>query len=583
MKKLSLILLLLALVLATAIACQESDDPKDTADSVTTDAVTTDGAAETTKEPETEPPVTLAGSDGVPVTDEALHGWFEYGGNLTLRDKFTVGARDSISISMAKNEMEGFQYILASNKSYDGLRCEVSTLTDGNGNTLEGTVHVAWNVYVDQSLGGWSRGFTPTALLEQDDPYQGGTFDIVSGRSKTLYVLYKTDVNTVPGVYTGRLEIKQGDRVILDGEVSVTVWNIYYDEKTECITNIGYGFSWDWWEDPAPASAPDCKVDPHWQEAYADFLLSYRMSPGILPYNSLLTDDIAAKYLDNPRTTLVSIMFGYLYTLKFEDRLDELVAQYEAAEANGWLDKINLCIGDEPKEIDAVDNDKVMAELLSQYYPTTRFGVPTYVPLTKDDKNLIERYAEFSTLHIPKKRLLQEEPELLASCQKLKEERDDTVLWYVAGNEEWNAIDVLPCIPSTLQRIMFWQQYQNDIDGFLVWQTNYWEGYPDFWAEGYEETKPGPSAFKEPTGNGCAVLWNPTNQQPLPTFNAEGLRDGIEDFQLMRMAEEVIGKDTVMEMVERITTSISEYTTDAELLAQVRNELAEALLTATAQ
>ena len=46
------------------------------------------------------------------------------------------------------------------------------------------------------------------------------------------------------------------------------------------------------------------------------------------------------------------------------------------------------------------------------------------------------------------------------------------------------------------------------------------------------------------------------------------------------MAEKVLGKDAVMAQVERITTAINRYTSDPELLYQVRNDVAEMLETA---
>ena len=79
------------------------------------------------------------------------------------------------------------------------------------------------------------------------------------------------------------------------------------------------------------------------------------------------------------------------------------------------------------------------------------------------------------------------------------------------------------------------------------------------------------------------MVWDPLTQEPTSTLGLEGVRDGVEDFQLLRMAERVLGTEATKDYVRRITTSITSYTKDAELLAQVRNELAEALLAAMEQ
>jgi urease gamma subunit len=63
----------------------------------------------------------------------------------------------------------------------------------------------------------------------------------------------------------------------------------------------------------------------------------------------------------------------------------------------------------------------------------------------------------------------------------------------------------------------------------------------------------------------------------------EAVRDGIEDFQLMKMAEEVLGREAVLEYVRRITTDLYTFEKDAAILEQVKTELAQALLNATAQ
>jgi len=571
MKKLLTIFLLLLLTVCVAVACNDADKKESDTDGTTTAAQTTD-AETTTEAAETDPPA-LMGSDGTVITDEELHGWLAYGGTQTLRKRFTVETRDTIAIGMAKNEMQGFQYVMAANVAYEGLRCEVSTLTDGQGNALDGTVSVAWTMYTLPS------DHLPFALLEQDNEYQGGTFDVEAGCSKTLYIRYITDANTVPGTYTGTLEIKQGDTVLKSHEIAVTVWNIYYDEATEALVPFGFGFSWDYWEPPVPASAPDMREEPEWEFVYADYLLQYRMSPSRLPNDRLITDPIAAKYYNNPRMNFVHLF--NINSGQTQSQQEEIAAQYETAKQNGWLDKINIAAGDELTELDYFF---YRVNTVKPLFPTTQFGAALLINIPSPNGNIIEQMADYTTVHIVKKSFFSGAPEILESCMRLKEERGDKVLWYVCGDEGLQQIDATAGTPGTYQNILFWQQYLYNIDGLLYWCTNYWEGLPDFWARDFVDRD---FSFKEKKemnyGNGCTFVWDPITGDPVPTMSAEGLRDGIEDFQLMKMAEEVLGKDTVLEYVKRITTSYTEFTKDGELLAQVRAELAEALLAATAQ
>ncbi len=523
----------------------------------------------------------------IPLT-ESLHGWFDYGSALVMRDEFAATNRDSIEVLMAKNEKEGFQYILSSTQNHDDLRCEVSALSDGNGNTLEGTVYVAYNLYTRKAGNyPYSRGSRPFALLEQDNAYVGGTFDVVANRAKTLYVHYETTKDTVPGTYTGKLEIKQGDTVLTEGDVSVTVWDLCYEEETANKVIFGVGYSmWDTKEHNGtqlvgPENAPDFKIigdgtavdNMEVCEQFMDFMLEYRLSPTTLPHKDGLLSESAAKYLDNPRVTYMNL-----------SDTTNLALQYEKAEEEGWLDKIFFAEFDEPHEDWHVDHILHTANMNNRIFPTSNHMNPFYMDLPKDGKNLSERLGEVSSLHCAKSGCFDEGNALGASLMKLKAERGDTVLWYTCGDNPAQTIDLLPFFPGTIQRTLFWQQYLYDIDGYLLWNTTNWYGQDNIWEDGYEEKKHKmASSLMGPTGNGVLIYFDPITKEPIPTLGLMSVSDGIEDYQLFAMAEEALGRDTVLTYIKRITTSLKEYNTDAEVLMQVRNELAQALLEATAQ
>jgi len=148
--------------------------------------------------------------NGATITDDTLRGWLAYGSALYHRDHFAVESRDTITLGMAKNEAEGFEYLLAANRDYKGLTCRVSDFTDGKSNTLAPSVYVAWYTDVFKTDVMHETGFYPDALLPIDDPYQGGTFDVHAGRSQMLYIKVKTDKDTPHGSYTATLEILDG-------------------------------------------------------------------------------------------------------------------------------------------------------------------------------------------------------------------------------------------------------------------------------------------------------------------------------------------------------------------------------------
>ncbi len=543
-KRIFLLLPVVLACLAVAVACSNQD-----------------GEA-TAATPNEKTPITL---------DAELHGWFEQGSALIHRDKFEAMSCDAVSLSMAKNEKEAFQYILASTAAHEDLRCEVSDLTDGKGNTLKGTVYVAWNVYIRKAYGSYERGLTPSALLEQDNAYQGGTFDLKANCSKTVYVLYETTKDTVPGTYTGKLEIKQGNRVVKTGDVTVAVWDIYYDEATECISMYQYGYIGQG-SGAVPGTAPNFRSRPELYEIYADYLLDNRLGLFELPISEDgLLDPKAEKYLDNPRLTMT-----YLRDFQFKN----LYLQYEKALEEGWYDKIAFLQFDEPHVEEHMDRIAKAIRNVKNRFDSTQHINPFYVDLPKGDQTVIDRMAELSTVHCPKSSYFYKNKDAFMALK----ERGDTLMWYVCGDQPYNMIDTLPCVPGTEKRILFWQQYQNGVDGILHYQTTSWSGVDDIWEDGYEEKKQKfATSLEDVTANGVFFYWDPITGDPVSTLTLEAVRDGIEDFQLLKMAEEVLGKEEVMKYVERITTSLTEFTKDGDLLRQVRVELGNALEAAMAK
>jgi hypothetical protein len=571
MKQISLILITLLVIVSVIVACgHENETHVDSTDSMFSSEIT-DVPLESEKDAHTiEPPV-----------DESIRGWFTHGSDLILRDKFEENTASSYTVNMVRNEREGLQYILTSDVDYEDLHCEVSTLSDGKGNTLDGTVFVAWNefIYFTGNSGFANRGYTPSALLPQDDPFQGGTFDLKAGRSKTLYIRFETNANTVPGDYTGVLEVKHNGNVLLTGDVTVKVFDITFDEHPDCITAFGNPNHYSGWEVEGPTGeygAPSFTGNIELTAQYYEFLLDQWLSGGTMPVgdNGVL-DENAAKYLNDPRLTMT-----------FLSQQDDLHLQYEACLENQWLDKIVFLIWDEPTTEEQIVAFRRAANLIRNKFETTKLLVNTHVDIPSGDMNIIERIAEFSTIHCTAAPLLFGDSDLYETLMNLKHNRGDTVMWYVCGSSRFDEIDVLNSIPGTLKRILYWQQYLYDIDGFLYFHTTWWADFTDnLWDDGYEEVNRNkPISSKTPvTGNGLMMFWHPTTKAPVGTLGLESMRDGVEDFELIKMAESLLGKDATMAYVNRVTTSDDEFVTDSDAFEAVRVELMKAIESSSKQ
>ncbi len=134
-------------------------------------------------------------------------------------------------------------------------------------------------------------------------------------------------------------------------------------------------------------------------------------------------------------------------------------------------------------------------------------------------------------------------------------------------------------------RIQFWQQYNINADGFLYWSSNYWGSVSNPWASMVTVPNLRPDVFgdgsllysgigKDENGEAIVVL---------PSVRLDNIRDGIEDAELLKMAEKIFGREAVLELVKPVAKDMVNYTSGSATLQQQRIAIAEALMAATKQ
>ena len=377
--------------------------------------------------------------------------------------------------------------------------------------------------------------------------------------ARTLYIRYETGKDTVPGTYTGKLRIKKEGETLLSGDVSVRVRDVYYDEKTECLTMFGLGY--DPGDSnptlvPGPDSAPALDYGSDLLLVYAQYMLDNRLNPSGMPYQEGLLSEDAVEYMKNPRVTMTMISS---YSL---DR------QYEIAVENDLLGKLNYGTFDEPHEMEHLGTILQTAKLYQKSYPGLRAMDCLNTDLPWKDCNIIEQLADVTTLFSPKLQLYAYDKGVHDSIKKYQRERGDTVIWYVcgSGDGDLNTVCFLPAVPGTDKRVLFWQQYQEEIDGILYWRVTFWNTNVatkytvDVWADDYLTAKRKfPLAEEGPTDDGVLLYWHPETGMPVSTLGFESIRDGVEDFQLLKMVEAAVGREKVLSYVEQITTDPAQF------------------------
>ena len=187
----------------------------------------------------------------------------------------------------------------------------------------------------------------------------------------------------------------------------------------------------------------------------------------------------------------------------------------------------------------------------------------------------------------------------------------ETFWWYICTGPKAPYCTLFIDHPGTALRAWLWQTWQRNIEGILVWQTNYWTSptaYPDQpqnpyedpmgWSTGYGI----PKGEKRPWGNGDgrfiyppeavaqATSDVPVLAGPVDSVRWEMLRDGIEDYEYLAILKPLIHarKETMtpdqlrqytalINVPDDITTDMTHFTKDPAPIEVHRHKVARAI------
>jgi hypothetical protein len=198
---------------------------------------------------------------------------------------------------------------------------------------------------------------------------------------------------------------------------------------------------------------------------------------------------------------------------------------------------------------------------------------------------------------------------------ELAEERraaGDMFWWYVCTGPKAPYATLFIDHPGTELRVWLWQTWENEVEGILIWQSNYWTSstaYPDSlqnpyedpmgWVSGYST----PAGTKRPWGNGDGRFIYPPEvaadgkpsapvlEGPVDSIRWEMLRDGVEDYEYLVILERLFESrredipvdkrgiyEGLLEVPDNISQSLTEFTKDPAPIEARRDAIARAIV-----
>ncbi len=474
--------------------------------------------------------------------------WTTHGyDKLRLEMTKPEGASAEYKVYAAKRETEGFHIALRSDCDAKDLCIKVN---GGNDSVKVNLFHIRGGVL---ELDG--KKYTDPAV-----PLKAGElFNLEADTTMAVLVEFTTSPETEAGEYKYDISVTDNAGNAVASACGILhVWNFEMPEKLTFETGVGTN------GDPRSIS-----------------LLREHSVSGFWSNFDILSDE-ADTHMSDPRIT----------SFRLEDKFsDEVLAkQHEKLKTNPeWMKKAFFYVHglDEPSTIEKLNMFEETYSRLRRLCPGVEIICPFYtdVQLT-EERDQIDFMADFVDLHCPKLPMWDDEqvysPEQMKKYppfgerMKALQARGDTLWAYVCNIPMAPYLNVKVEEDGINTRVLFWQHYQRDIDGFLFWGGDAWTEDPyhdvDFFHSGWY---------------GDGLLFYPGEPigltERVPSIRLKIMRDGIEDIELFYMAEKLLGREWVDAYVNAVTPTLTSIAVTSDEFADIRIKIGNAVEAALAK
>ena len=490
-------------------------------------------------------------------------------------------------MKMARNEYESCSALLYTDVAREGMSAELAPFVSEFGDaTMEGKLE--WVIYhpdlaiftelLDGNNGMYNN---PQRTYSDDMPEvlvpMADTFELKAEQNQMFVITVKSEKDTPAGMYTSTLTFKD-------------------TEGKEVKTATVYAYVYDFTLPDTPYSA-SLFAGNQSVENY-EFLLENNLSDYCLPYE--ITDERADAYMNDPRVTAFVIAGGgQWYGLNMYggimDKTDEqTIANYNKVMSNPeWAKKGLFYYTDEPCD-GGLHFVRQCYERVTELLGTTniRNMTPlasnnTYADMDCHTNNIdavafIDPYInvwcpQSNAYHLQAekgfwtpRRQYNKYGEYADRVNEFKA-RGEEEWWYVCCSPEVPYANYFTCYQGVINRLLSWQQFFNDVDGVLYYRTF-----------GGSISK-----YNFDIGNGDGILQYNANlwgrEGYAPSWRLYQVRDGFDDFDYLRMAEELCGRDAVMKVVKKVSTGMLQFTEDYKVLEAARSEIMNMIAEAQAK
>ena len=482
-----------------------------------------------------------------------------------LRDG-TIDNNKTYQMYAAKNEYEFCQIAVRSSKTRGHSYFEITDFTNEKGDVVP--VELYREVPVETT-----DGIVNTKYYDALVPCEK-SFNF-SSKIEYNYVYainVKTTADTPAGDYTatvkiGNYDIPENKYENETATLKLHVWDFALNDAPAMDTAMGLEHYDIAQKHGVPNGSEACN---ELYRKYYDFMLDHRISCYDMPYDIL--DSRADAYMSDPRVKSFRIPYG-------SD--EQITAYYNKLSQNPeWFKKAYFYPIDEPSTAEAIQSYNAICERLSRLFPGYNMVTPFYTNEIKEiSMNNIDIQAGKSNIICPISDLFDEKG--FSDAVNKRVAGGDKAWWYVCCGPSPTSDYCNLFVQQTglKHRILFWQQKQYDVTGLLYWDVNYWrdaqlsDGTPaaDVWESAWTTPWTGNDTF----GDG-SLLYNGNRvgiNGPVSSLRLECVANGIEDYEYLAMAEELLGEKKTDRIIRKVTKDLTHYTYSDNTFYKARVQL----------
>lgn len=230
-----------------------------------------------------------------------------------------------------------------------------------------------------------------------------------------------------------------------------------------------------------------------------------------------------------------------------------LPALKEHLKQKGWLNKYVQHIGDEPKAKNA-KSYAAISEYVRKYMPEVRL-----LDAVLTSKELIGTI----DIWVPELDVLHRDYSFYQELQKSGKE----IWFYTCVGPRGNYANRFIELPLLQTRYLHWINYKYNATGYLHWGLNYW-------VKNQLTANASRDGGRLPAGDNCIIY--PGYRKLYSSIRFEAMRDGIDDYQLLKMLE---AKDQRLsrKIVDCVIQNFNQYDGSISYFRKIRKQLLDYL------